>query len=71
MRVQVRIDDDAKRLLKRAAALANTSVSAFAVNSALDAAGRLTRERERMVVHLRKGHDLAVLAGRGICSVFL
>jgi len=49
-RVQVRIDTDAKRMLKRAAALANTSVSAFVVSSALDAAGRLIQERERLVL---------------------
>ncbi len=49
-RVQVRIDADAKRMLKRAAALANTSVSAFVVSSALDAAGRLIQERERLVL---------------------
>ena len=49
-RVQVRIDADAKSMLKRAAALANTSVSAFVVSSALDAAGRLIQERERLVL---------------------
>ena len=52
-RFQVRIDDDAKRMLERAAALANTSVSAFVVSSALDAAGRLIREWERLVVSER------------------
>lgn len=49
-RVQVRIGTDAKRMLQRAAALANTSVSAFVVNSALDAAGRLIEARERLVL---------------------
>lgn len=49
-RVQVRLDADAKSMLKRAAALANTSVSAFVVSSALDAAGRLIQERERLVL---------------------
>ena len=52
-RVQVRIDPTAKRMLERAAALANTSVSAFVVNSALDAAGRLIEERERLVLSER------------------
>ena len=36
-RVQVRIDRAAKRRLERAAALANTTVSAFVVNHALAA----------------------------------
>ena len=49
-RVQVRIDSDAKRMLERAAALANTTVSAFVVNSALDAAGHLIRERQQIVL---------------------
>ena len=49
-RVQVRIDRNAKRTLERAAAHANTTVSAFVVNSALDAAERLIRERERLVL---------------------
>ena len=49
-RVQVRIDKDAKRMLQHAAALANTSVSAFVVNSALDAAGRLIEARERLML---------------------
>ena len=37
-RVQIRIAPEAKRLIERAAALQNTSVSGFVVNSALDAA---------------------------------
>jgi len=49
-RVQVRINKDAKRMLQRAAALANMTVSAFVVNSALDAASRLISERERLVL---------------------
>ncbi len=49
-RVQVRIDAKAKRMLERAAALANTTVSAFVVNSALDAASRLVRERQQIVL---------------------
>ena len=49
-RVQVRIDANAKRMLERAAALANTTVSAFVVNSALDAASRLIRERQHIVL---------------------
>ena len=52
-RVQVRVDPNAKRMLERAAALANTTVSAFVVNSALDAAGHLIRERERLVLSER------------------
>ena len=52
-RVQVRIDRAAKRMLERAAALANTTVSAFVVNSALDAAGRLIQEREQLVLSER------------------
>ena len=49
-RVQMRIDPAAKRLLERAAALSNTTVSAFVANNALEAAGRLLCERERLVV---------------------
>ena len=49
-RVQVRIDPVAKRRLERAAALANTTVSAFVVNHALAAADHLIRERERVVL---------------------
>ena len=52
-RVQVRVDPSAKRMLERAAALANTTVSAFVVNSALDAAGHLIREREQLVLSER------------------
>lgn len=49
-RVQVRVDPTAKRMLERAAALANTTVSAFVVNSALDAAGHLIHDREQLVL---------------------
>ena len=49
-RVQVRIDPTAKRRLERAAALASTTVSAFVVSSALDAADALIRERETLVL---------------------
>jgi uncharacterized protein (DUF1778 family) len=52
-RVQVRIGKEAKRMLQRAAALANTSVSAFVVTSALDSASRLIEERERLVLSER------------------
>jgi len=52
-RVQVRIDPTAKHMLERAAALANTTVSAFVVNSALDAASHLIREREQLVLSTR------------------
>ena len=37
-------------MLERAAALANTTVSAFVVNTALDAASRLIRERQQIVL---------------------
>ncbi len=49
-RVQVRIDPEAKRRLKRAATLANMTVSAFVVHNALEAADHLIRERERLVL---------------------
>lgn len=49
-RVQMRIDPAAKRMLERAAALSNTTVSAFVVNNTLGAAGHVIRERERFVV---------------------
>ncbi len=49
-RVQMRIDPAAKSLLERAAALSNTTVSAFIVSHALKAASHLIRERERFVV---------------------
>jgi len=52
-RVQVRVDPAAKRMLERAAALANTTVSAFVVNSALEAAGHLIREREHLILSER------------------
>ena len=49
-RVQMRIDPAAKSLLERAAALSNTTVSAFVVGHALEAASQLIRERERFVI---------------------
>ena len=49
-RVQMRIDPAAKRMLERAAALSNTTVSAFVVSHALQAADHLIRERQRFVV---------------------
>lgn len=49
-RVQIRIAPTAKRMIERAAALRNTSVSGFVVNSALDAATDLIREHERLVL---------------------
>ena len=49
-RVQVRIDPVAKHMLERAAALANTTVSAFVVNNALEAADRLISKRERLAI---------------------
>lgn len=48
--MQIRIAPDAKRMLERAAALQNTTISGFVVNSALEAAGHLIRERERIVL---------------------
>ena len=52
-RVQVRIDPMAKHMLERAAALANTTVSAFVVNNALEAADRLISKRERFAISQR------------------
>ena len=49
-RVQIRIDPMAKHMLERAAALANTTVSAFVVNNALEAADRLISKRERLAI---------------------
>lgn len=52
-RVQIRIAPAAKRMIERAAALQNTTVSGFVVNSALDAATHLIQERERIVLEAR------------------
>lgn len=52
-RVQIRIAPAAKRMIERAAALQNTTVSGFVVNSALDAASHLIREHERLVLDAR------------------
>ena len=52
-RVQIRIDPMAKHMLERAAALANTTVSAFVVNNALEAADRLISKRERLAISQR------------------
>ena len=51
-RVQMRIDPAAKRMLERAAALSNMTVSTFVASHALEAAGRLIHEceRERLVL---------------------
>ena len=49
-RVQMRIDSAAKRMLERAAALSNTTVSAFVVSHALQAADHSIRERQGFVV---------------------
>ena len=51
--VQIRIDSEAKHMLERAAALANTTVSAFVVNHALQAADRLISKRERLAISQR------------------
>ena len=52
-RVQMRVDPEAKRMLERAAALENTTVSAFVVHNALKAADRLIQDRERLVLSER------------------
>ena len=52
-RVQLRIAPAAKRLIERAAALQNTTVSGFVVNSALDAASHLIAQHERLVLDAR------------------
>ena len=52
-RVQIRIAPAAKRVIERAAALQNTTVSGFVVNSALSAATHLIREHERLVLEAR------------------
>lgn len=52
-RVQMRVDPEAKRMLERAAALENTTVSAFVVHNALKAAERLIQDRERLTVSER------------------
>ena len=46
----MRIDPAAKRMLEHAAALSNTTISAFVVSHALEAADRPIRKRERFVV---------------------
>ena len=52
-RVQIRIAPAAKRVIERAAALQNTTVSGFVVNSALNAATDLIREHQRLVLDAR------------------
>ena len=49
-RVQMRIEPAAKRMLERAATLSNMTVSTFVASNALEAADRLIRERERLVL---------------------
>ena len=51
--MQIRIDPVAKHMLERAAALANTTVSAFVVNNALEAADRPIGKRERLAISQR------------------
>ena len=53
-RVQARIDPVAKHMLECAAALANTTVSAFVVNNALEAADRLIEKREHLAISQRE-----------------
>ena len=52
-RVQIRIAPAAKRTIERAAALQNTTISGFVVDSALNAATHLIREHERLVLEAR------------------
>ena len=52
-RVQMRVDPEAKRMLERAAALENTTVSAFVVHNALKAADRLIQDRARIALSER------------------
>jgi len=52
-RVQFRIDHDTKQTIERAAALANSTVSAFAVSSVLNAARQIIREHEQIVLGQR------------------
>jgi uncharacterized protein (DUF1778 family) len=52
-RIQFRIDHDTKQTIERAAALANSTVSAFAVNSVLNAARQIIREHEQIVLGQR------------------
>ena len=49
-RVQMRVDPAAKRVLERAAALSNTTVSGFVTRNALEAAARAIRKHERIVL---------------------
>ncbi len=52
-RVQFRIDHDTKQTIERAAALANSTVSAFAISSVLNAARQIIREHEQIVLSQR------------------
>ena len=49
-RVQMRVDPVAKRMLKRAAEISNTTVSDFVASRALEAASKIVNEGERIVV---------------------
>lgn len=49
-RVQMRVDPVAKRVLKRAAEISNTTVSDFVASRALEAASKIVGEGERIVV---------------------
>lgn len=49
-RVQMRVNPVAKRILKRAAEISNTTVSDFVASRALEAAGEIVSEGERIVV---------------------
>ena len=52
-RLQFRLDRRAKRMLERAAALSNMTVSGFVVSSALSEASRVIAERERLILSER------------------
>ena len=49
-RVQFRVDAQSKRMLERAAAMSNMTVSGFVVSSALSEAARVITERERLIL---------------------
>ena len=49
-RVQIRVDPVAKRVLKRAAEISNTTVSNFVASRALEAASKIVSAGERIVV---------------------
>ena len=58
-RVQFRVDAQSKRMLERAAALSNMTVSGFVVSSALSEAARVIGERERLILSDRDWEKFA------------